>query len=315
MVKSTGIHHITAIVGHPQENVDFYAEVLGLRMIKKTVNFDDPETYHLYFGNDKGDPGTAMTFFSWPHAPRGKVGSGQVRVTRFAIPVGAIDFWLERLTRFGVDVAKETRFDEPYLAFSDPHGLMLELVESDREPLSRYETREVEQSVAIKGFYGAVLESLAPEKTARLLEKVFGLTRIQDDESFMRFQGEGAFGHTIDLIKRARTQGVMGVGTVHHIAFRNADDKAQGVFRERVMNEGYRVTPVIDRMYFHSIYFRDFGGILFEMATDGPGFTVDEPYETLGEALKLPPQHEHMRPSLNQSLIPIDATKHRGELR
>ncbi len=313
-MKTQGIHHITAIVGNPQENVAFYAGVLALRFIKQTVNFDDPETYHLYFGNESGAPGTAMTFFPWPNAYRGTIGGGQVGVTRFAVPRGALSFWRERLTSEGVVCKDKTRFNETVLAFSDPHGLRLELVEHEESPVSRYAYDGVDSTVAIKGFAGATLYSTAPEKTHRTLTDVLGFERVVEDDERIRYRASGPLGNTVDVIKKAASRGTMGVGTVHHIAYRAADDDAHAAFRSRVQESGLRVTPFIDRLYFRSIYFREYGDVLFEIATDDPGFTVDEPLEALGETLRLPPQHEHLREGLKGKLKPIDGKRFKGKI-
>ena len=313
-MKTQGIHHITAIVGDPQENVDFYAGVLAMRFIKQTVNFDDPETYHLYFGNESGDPGTAMTFFPWPKAYRGQIGGGQVGVTQFAVPEGALDFWRKRLASKGVAFEEKQRFDETAIAFTDPHGLRLELVErADGEP-SRYATDGVDSDVAIKGFAGATLYSTSPEKTNQTMIDVLGFEQTDEDDERVRFRAPGPLGSVVDVMKKAMSRGTMGVGTVHHIAYRAEDDDAHAAFRARVQESGFRVTPFIDRQYFRSIYFREYGEVLFEIATDEPGFTVDEPFETLGESLMLPPQHERLRNILKGSLKPIDVEKHRGRL-
>ncbi len=313
-MKTQGIHHITAIVGDPQENVDFYAGVLAMRFIKQTVNFDDPETYHLYFGNESGDPGTAMTFFPWPKAYRGQIGGGQVGVTQFAVPEGALDFWRKRLASKGVAFEEKQRFDETAIAFTDPHGLRLELVErADGEP-SRYATDGVDSDVAIKGFAGATLYSTSPEKTNQTMIDVLGFQQTDEDDERVRFRAPGPLGSVVDVMKKAMSRGTMGVGTVHHIAYRAEDDDAHAAFRARVQESGFRVTPFIDRQYFRSIYFREYGEVLFEIATDEPGFTVDEPFETLGESLMLPPQHERLRNILKGSLKPIDVEKHRGRL-
>ncbi|WP_339217310.1 ring-cleaving dioxygenase [Ornithinibacillus sp. FSL M8-0202] len=305
MKKTAGIHHITAIVGHPQENVDFYASVLGLRLVKKTINFDDPGTYHLYFGNDGGRPGSIITFFPWANAYQGKIGDGQVGVTSYAIPTGSMDFWEQRLAKFNITYTKSNRFQETYLAFDDVHGLKLELVEREDGEINNWTIGDITPDVAIKGFAGATLLSSQPEETARLLVDVMGLEKIGEENDLIRFQSHGSLGNIIDLKKTTTGKGQMGVGTVHHIAWRATDDADQLDWKKHVESNGYGVTPVRDRNYFNAIYFREHGEILFEIATDPPGFAHDESYETMGTALKLPSQYEMYREKLNDHLIPI----------
>lgn len=304
--QTMGIHHITAIVGHPQENVDFYAGVLGLRLVKKTVNFDDPGTYHFYFGNESGKPGTIITFFPWVGAYRGKIGGGQVGVTTYVVPTGAIPFWEERLAKFDVQTTKSERFGETYLQFEDPHGLKLELVERYEGDKNRWTFGGVTSDVAIKGFGGAMLYSTNAKKTAETLEHVMGLEVIGQEGDYIRFRSTADIGNTIDLNVNDIARGQMGVGTVHHIAWRASDDEDQLEWQRYVAQNGFAVTPVRDRNYFNAIYFREHGEILFEIATDPPGFAHDESEETMGEKLMLPPQYEHYREQLERSLIPIE---------
>ncbi|RDW16235.1 ring-cleaving dioxygenase [Oceanobacillus chungangensis] len=305
MKKTAGIHHITAIVGHPQENVDFYAGVLGLRLVKKTINFDDPGTYHLYFGNDGGKPGTIITFFPWANAYQGKIGGGQVGATTYSIPTGSLDFWERRLTKFNIKFEKTERFGEIYLQFADVHGLQLELVEREAGDNNNWTIGDVTPDVAIKGFGGAVLLSTNPEQTEKTLQDVMGLEKIGEEGDLIRFKSYGDIGNIIDLKATPISRGQMGVGTVHHIAWRAKDDADQLEWQSYVRNQGYGVTPVQDRNYFNAIYFREHGEILFEIATDPPGFAHDESYETMGTELKLPSQYEEYREQLNHSLIPI----------
>lgn len=306
MKKTAGIHHITAIVGHPQENVDFYAGVLGLRLVKKTVNFDDPGTYHLYFGNEGGKPGTIITFFPWVNAYQGKIGAGQVGVTSYLIPTGALPFWEERLKGFDITFSKEERFGETYLLFEDPHGLQLELVERDGGELNTREFGGITPAVAIKGFGGATLLSARPAQTAKTLEEVMGLEKVGEEGDLMRFRSYGDIGNTIDVKSTPLGRGQMGVGTVHHIAWRAKDDQDHLEWQEHVRNQGYGVTEVKDRNYFNALYFKEHGEILFEIATDPPGFAHDETPETMGEDLMLPEQYETHREQLTESLIPIE---------
>ncbi|AXI07730.1 ring-cleaving dioxygenase [Oceanobacillus zhaokaii] len=306
MKKTAGIHHITAIVGHPQENVDFYAGVLGLRLVKKTINFDDPGTYHLYFGNDGGKPGTIITFFPWANAYQGKIGGGQVGVTTYIIPVGSMDFWEKRLEEFNIEFNKSERFGEIYLEFADVHGLQLELVEREDGEQNNWTNGDVTPEVAIKGFGGAILLSTNPEKTGETLEAVMGLEKVGEEDDLIRFKSYGDIGNAIDVKRTPVGRGQMGVGTVHHIAWRAEDDEDQLEWQNYVSENGYKVTPVQDRNYFNAIYFREHGEILFEIATDPPGFAHDESYETMGQVLKLPSQYEQYREQLNKALIPIE---------
>ncbi|WP_439021876.1 ring-cleaving dioxygenase [Bacillus thuringiensis] len=304
--KTMGIHHITAIVGHPQENVDFYAGVLGLRLVKQTVNFDDPGTYHLYFGNEGGKPGTIITFFPWAGARQGIIGDGQVGITSYVVPKGAMEFWENRLEKFDVPYTKMARFGEQYVEFDDPHGLHIELVEREEGELNNWTFGEVTPEVAIKGFGGAVLLSAQPQKTVELLEHVMGLEKVGEEGEFVRFRSSADIGNIIDLKLSTIGRGQMGVGTVHHIAWRASDDADQLDWKEHVSRFGYHVTPVQDRNYFNAIYFREHGEILFEIATDPPGFAHDESLETMGEELKLPEQYEPHRKQIEQTLLPFE---------
>ena len=300
-----GIHHITAIVGHPQENVDFYAGVLGLRLVKQTVNFDDPGTYHLYFGDEGGKPGTIMTFFPWAGARQGVIGDGQVGVTSFVVPKGSFGFWKTRLESFKISFTEMDRFGEKYLEFDDPHGLHLEIVEREDGEANTWNFGGLTSEVAIKGFGGATLLSTQPDKTAELLEKGMGLELVAQEGDFSRFRSKAEIGNIIDLKQTPIGRGQLGVGTVHHIAWRAIDDQDQLDWQKYVTEYGYQVTPVQDRNYFHAIYFREHGEILFEIATDPPGFAHDESLETMGEKLMLPHQYEQFRDRIEQGLIPI----------
>ena len=304
--KTMGIHHITAIVGHPQENVDFYAGVLGLRLVKKTINFDDPGTYHLYFGDEGGKPGTIITFFPWANARQGKIGDGQVGVTSYVVPVGAMAFWESRLETFNISFRKTERFGEQYLEFTDPHGLYLEIVERAEGELNTRSFGGVTPDVAIKGFGGATLLSKQPEKTAELLEKVMGLERVGQESDLIRFRSTSDIGNIIDLKLTTVGSGEMGVGTVHHIAWRAKDDEDQLDWKKHVESFGYGVTSVRDRNYFNAIYFKEHGEILFEIATDPPGFAHDETQETMGEKLMLPEQYEAQREKIEQTVLPFE---------
>jgi len=303
---TAGIHHITAIVGHPQENVDFYAGILGLRLVKQTVNFDDPNTYHFYFGDADAKPGTIITFFPWPNAYQGIIGDGQVGLTTYVIPHDAMDFWEERLQRFGIISRKHLRFGETYLQFKDFHGLQLELVERSDGEVNTWEFDDITSQTAIKGFGGAVLFSSEPYRTTNVLENVMGLKKVAEEGDFIRFKSTGEIGNIVDVKMTSIGRGQMGVGTVHHIAWRAKDKIDQLEWQKLVRESGHGVTEVRDRNYFDAIYFRDYGGILHEIATDVPGFSHDETPETMGEKLMLPTEYEHMRENLEKNLIPFE---------
>ncbi|MCA0990466.1 ring-cleaving dioxygenase [Pseudalkalibacillus hwajinpoensis] len=313
MKHTTGIHHITAIVGNPQENVDFYSGVLGLRLVKKTVNFDDPGTYHLYFGNEEGAPGTIMTFFPWSNAHDGEIGSGQVGVTSFVVPTGSLPFWKKRLDKLNVENGEMTRFGEKVLAFDDPHGLHLELVEREEGEPNTWSFGGVSTKHAIKGFAGATLLTGKPNSTMTVLEEVLGFIRVAEEEDFVRFKSSASIGNTIDVKKTPMVSGRMGSGTVHHIAFRANDFNDHEEWRNLLDEKEYGPTPVVDRQYFNAIYFREEGGILFEIATDPPGFAKDEDPDEMGKKLLLPPWLEEKRPEIERVLEPANARVLEGD--
>ncbi len=304
--QSMGIHHITSFVGNAQANADFYAGLLGLRLVKKTINFDAPEVYHLYFGNEQGSPGTIVTFFPFEGGRKGRVGGGQVGYTTFAIPKGAMPFWEARLERFAVPFARVARFGERYIQFKDGDGLQLELVEREAGTLSAWSFGGVPVDLAIKGFGGAVLYSMAPERTMRLLEDVMGLERVAEESGLVRFRAAGDIGNIVDVNAAPMGRGYGGAGTVHHIAWRAHDRGDQEAWREHVEAAGYRSTPIVDRNYFTALYFREDGEILFEIATDPPGFVVDEPFEALGGKLMLPDWLEPRREEIQRGLPPFE---------
>lgn len=312
ILKTAGIHHITAFASDPQANVDFYASILGLRMVKKTINFDAPEVYHLYFGDEAGSPGTIITFFPWPKSRKGKVGGGQVGITTYIIPSGSMGFWEERLGRFGINTERAVRFGETYLQFKDNEGLLLELVEREEGKANQWAFGGITATEAIKGFGGAVLYSINPEQTAAVLEHVMGLAKVGEDAGYARFQSTGEIGNRIDVPLAAWPWGAGGAGTVHHIAWRAADDDEHVRWREQVAASGLQPTPVVDRQYFNAIYFREAGGILFEIATDPPGFAVDEPADTLGGKLMLPNWFEPQREQIEANLLPITVRELEG---
>ena len=303
----TGIHHITAIAGEPQRNLDFYTAVLGLRLVKLTVNFDDPGTYHFYFGAARGAPGSILTFFPWVSVPRGRAGTGQVAAVAFAVPAGSLGYWRERLSRHGAELA-DKRFGEEVLRFEDPDGLALEIVATvSAAGGAAWNGGSVDPRHAIAGFHSATLLEEGYENTAALLEKVMGLSAVATEGNRYRYRmGSGGPASTIDVVCAPDSRpGRLGAGTVHHIAWRTPNDAQQLAWRKRLVGDGYNVSPVMDRTYFHSIYYREPGGILFEIATDPPGFDVDESRDHLGEHLMLPPDVEPYRKSLERALPPL----------
>jgi glyoxalase family protein len=308
MTPLLGIHHVTAIAGDPSSNVAFYAGVLGLRLVKKTVNFDDPETYHLYFGDEVGHPGTIMTFFPWPGAMRGRHGVGQLTVTSFAVPPQALGYWSERLRSHGVTPERTEVLGEEVLAFEDPDGLQLEIVGvSNAARRAGWAGGPVPAEHAIRGFAQVTVAEEGYEATARLLTEIMGFRLAAESGNRFRYTiGEGAVGTRVDVVCTPDAPpGRIAAGTVHHVAFRVAGDAEQEQWRERLAERGINVTPVLDRQYFRSIYYREPGGVLFEIATDPPGFTVDEPIADLGTRLQLPPRLERARARIEAALPPL----------
>ena len=307
-LRIPGIHHVTAISGSAQHNVDFYADLLGLRTVKQTVNFEDPGTHHLYYGDRAGTPGTAMTFFPWEHAGRGGSGSGVVEATGFSVPPGSLEFWADRLRAAGGSPGEVAlRFDEESLRCEDSDGLVFELVAgpATREtPAGRPIHPDVPAEFAIHAFHGVLLDVVDPDPTAKLLTDVMGFEHVGEYDGRLRFRGnEQDVGSIVDL--RSAGSGAtarMGRGSVHHVAFRARNDEEQQSWRETLAAAGIPVTEVKDRCYFRSIYFREPGGVLFEIATDTPGFGVDESPTELGRSLKLPPWFEARREELEAGL-------------
>jgi glyoxalase family protein len=306
----SGIHHVTAIASDPQGTLDFYTRVLGLRLVKLTVNFDDPGTYHFYFGNASGAPGSILTFFPWPGARMGTVGNGQVTATAFAVRPEALSFWRDHLSARGIAVRDEVvRFGQRVLGFRDPDGMPLELVATAAAaPEEAWTGSAIPREHAICGFHSATLSEEGYERTAALLERVMGFRLVGSEGSRFRYaaQSEASSGAIVDLMCTPDARaGRLGAGTVHHIAWRTPDGVQQRSWRETLVEEGYNVSPVMDRMYFRSIYFREPGGVLFEIATDPPGFATDEPAERLGERLMLPAWLEPERQAVERRLPPL----------
>ncbi len=308
-----GIHHVTAIAGDPQQNVDFYSGFLGLRLVKLTVNYDDPGTYHLYFGDETGNPGTILTFFPWPNAPKGQKGTGQAVATSFSIPEASIEYWTNRLRAQKVSFkGPDERFEEKVISFSDPDGLSLELVSSGKGSGARpWERGQVLAEHAIRGFYHVTLSQQTSEDTAKLLTGAMGFHLSIKEGNRTRFEtGHGGPGAIVDLLEQpGQPRGLISVGTVHHVAWRTRSDEEQKEWRSVLTGAGLNVTPIIDRKYFHSIYYREPGGVLFEIATEPPGFTVDQSLEELGTRLMLPPWLEPDRREIEASLSPLNLPK------
>ena len=289
-----GLHHVTAITGHAQKNHDFYTDTLGLRMVKLTVNFDDPASYHLYYGDAVGSPGTIMTFFASESSFPGRIGAGQATVTSFAVPTGSLGYWKGRLENAGFPVKQLEVWGRPRLEFLDPDGLRLAMVE------------EGDGDTAIRGFAGVTLAQSNPAASHSLLTQTMGFRLEEESAERKLYRSETSW---LELLSDKGAPGRMGAGTVHHIAWRTPDDANQALWLETLENQGYRVSPIMDRNYFHSIYFREPGGVLFEIATDPPGFTVDQPLEELGKKLVLPawlePHREKIQRFLPKLKLPV----------
>ena len=300
-----GIHHITAVSGPPKVNYDFYTKVLGLRFTKKTINFDDPFTYHLYYGNYEATPGSSITFFPWQGVVQGRPSTGETTVTSYAVPKGALDFWKGHFSKNGVEsFTDEPRLGDRLILFKDSEGMKNELVESDGiDEIKPNPADGFPAEFAIRGFYGATLSLTDTGKTAELMQE-FGWKKKDKESGTTRFisDPENNLGSVIDLKKEPGLNGRFGRGSIHHIAFRVPDDNVQQEWREKLMKMGFSPPPVQNRQYFRSIYFREPGGVLFEIATDIPGFTKDEPLDSLGTELKLPPWHEKQRNEIERKL-------------
>jgi len=343
-----GIHHITAIARNPQRNIDFYSGLLGMRLVKLTVNFDDPTTYHLYYGDSVGHPGTILTFFPWSEAPTGHRGTGQVTAISFLIPSSSMSYWIDRLKRNGISfVGPSKRFSDEFVSFHDPDGLMLELISSPSSNDSRRRRQQqlqqtdnniwkespVSKEHAIRGFHSATLSEEGYERTSSLLADTMGFKLVAKDNKEDRFRfgiveknnsnpedsgadyssSSSSIGSFVDIVCQPEiSRGYIGIGTVHHIAWRATNDRHQIDLRKRIVQKAHlNPTPVIDRIYFHSVYFREPGGILFEIATDPPGFAIDEKPEDLGKQLKLPQWLESERGKLEQLLPPVKTSPER----
>jgi len=301
-----GLHHITAISNNAQRNYDFYTRVLGLRLVKKTVNFDDPGTYHFYYGNEEGTPGTILTFFPWEGIGQGYPGTGLATEISYSVSPGSLEFWEERLKKFEVPVKEKIeRFGATHLPFADPDGLALTLVvPTQTDPRKGWETIDIHSEDATKGFCQVTLTLRRMEKTAKVLTDIFGYRLLSQEANRYRFITDAiSTANIIDLLEEPDGEsGLNWAGTNHHIAFRVKNESTQMAFRERILENGLLPTHKIDRDYFYSVYFREPGGVLFEIATDNPGFTVDESLAELGTNLKLPDEFEPDRKMIEEAL-------------
>lgn len=312
--KTPGIHHVTCVAGDPQQNLDFWVETLGLRLVKRSINQDDPETYHFFFADAEGTPGTSMTFFPWEDLSQGRVGSGQVARTAFRVPEGSLDYWEDRFDKYGVEYDERLdRFGETVLPFRDPDGLPVELVAVSipaDDPTVPW-TEFVPEDAAIRGFHSVTLWVADPMPTESLLRSMgleaVGTEQAQGDVSGderTRFAANGPVGTYVDVLPTIEA-GRQGHGTVHHVAFQTPTDEDQQAMRSAVQSEGLRPTQRIDRHWFRSVYFRESNGVLFELATSGPGYDSDEPLDSLGERLVLPGQFEDRREGIEAALPDI----------
>ena len=301
-----GLHHITAIAGNAQQNFDFYTRILGLRLVKKTVNFDDPGTYHLYYGDESGAAGTILTFFPWEGIGQGTEGVGMATEIGYAVPEGSLDFWLERFKENKVVTGEiAQRFGETILPFKDPDGLSLSLIIPEKaDTRTPWETDTVKKEIATRGFHSTTLSLQKIDETAKVLTDIFGYSLVSQEGNRYRFITDTVeTASIVDILELP--DGIRGrnaAGTNHHVAFRVKDEAAQMEFREKILSKNLQITPKIDRDYFFSLYFREPGGVLFEIATENPGFTADEPLSELGTHLMLPHQHAHLRDDLEKIL-------------
>ena len=305
MNKILGLHHITAIASDAQRNYDFYNKTLGFRLVKKTVNFDDPTTYHFYFGNEVGTPGTVLTFFPWTGISKGRIGAGMATEIGYSVPKGSLEFWKARFEKLNIRFKAGEQFGEQYIDFQDPDGLRLKLIETkEKDEREVWETDEIKADVAIKGFHTVTLTLKNIKATADVLTEMFGYKQVEKESNLYRYQTDAVENAAIiDLLEIPQASpGINAGGTNHHIAFRVKDEETLMEFREKIVAKGLNITGKIDRDYFFSLYFREPGGVLFEIATDNPGFATDETVENLGSSLQLPTQHEPLRDKIEKAL-------------
>lgn len=308
----TGLHHVTINAGDPQENVDFYVGVLGMRLVKKTVNQDAPDTYHLFYADGAGTPGTELTFFPWRGMGAGRPGTGSISEVALAVSSASLDFWEARLASHGVVTERTQRFGEPVLTFDDPHGVALALSGTDDpRDFTPWADSAVAPAFQVRGLHAVRLTESSLEPTETFLERGLAFGLVGDEDGWRRYGvAGGGSGRLVEVrVVPNGSRAISGTGSVHHVAFRVADDAAEQRAREEVTAAGGHATPVIDRYWFKSVYFREPGGALFEIATDGPGFTIDEDAATLGEQLILPPFLEAHRAEIERMLQPVTAPR------
>lgn len=307
-VSPRGLHHVTAIASDPQANVDFYTTLLGLRLVKQTVNFDAPDSYHLYYGDAAGSPSSLLTFFPWPGVPRGRSGAGMMTATAFSVPGSSLGWWHERFRRLGVDVdAPRSRGTEEVLAFRDPDGMGVELVATAGDHRSGWDgVADIPAEHAVRGLHAVTLSEQQLDPSAAMLTELMGLTLDAEDGDRVRFgMADRGAGGLVDVLAGVQERGRQAGGTVHHVAFRAPDLETMTRWQGELLGCGVRVTQILDRQYFKSIYFREPGGVLFEIATDDPGFATDEPLLELGRHLRLPPWLEPSREQIAAALPPL----------
>jgi glyoxalase family protein len=307
-VQPHGLHHVTAIATDPQRNVEFYTRALGLRLVKQTVNFDAPDTYHLYYGDEKGSPSSLLTFFPWPDVPRGRQGAGMTTATAFSVPGSSLGWWYERFKQLGVDSDEpRSRDAEEVLTFRDPDGMIIDLIAAEGDARSGWDgVADIPAEHAVRGLHAITLSERQLDPSAGMLTELLGMSLTGEDGDRSRFgMAGGTSGALVDVFAGVRDRGLQAGGTVHHVAFRAPDLATMTLWRQELVARGVRVTEILDRQYFKSIYFREPGGVLFEIATDVPGFAVDEPLLELGRSLKLPPWLEPSREQIAASLPPL----------
>jgi glyoxalase family protein len=307
-VEPHGIHHVTAIARDPQSNVDFYTRALGLRLVKQTVNFDAPGSYHLYYGDAQGSPSSLLTFFPWPDVPKGRQGAGMTTTTAFSVPGTSLGWWHERLKSLQVDTdAPVSRDDEEVLTFRDPNGMVIDLVASDGDHRSGWDgVADIPAEHAVRGLHAVTLSERLLDPSAAMLTELLGMSVAQESVDRTRFgMAGGRSGALVDVAAGVRERGLQAGGTVHHVAFRAPDLETMTSWQQELLGRGVEVTQILDRQYFRSIYFREPGGVLFEIATDAPGFAVDEPLLELGRHLRLPPWLEPDREQIAAALPPL----------
>jgi glyoxalase family protein len=308
-VNPAGLHHVTAIASDPQKNVDFYTQALGLRLIKQTVNFDAPHIWHLYYGDEAGTPASILTFFPWPGVPKGKEGAGLTTATSFSVPAESIGFWKQRFAKLGIEAEQlQIRNGEEVLTVRDPDGMKLELVGTQGDVRSGWDgVASIPMEHAVRGLHSVTMEQDILDPTASMLTDLLGMELGAEDKNSAVFEMEGgSSGALVNVLAGVANRGMQAGGTVHHVAFRAPDLETMSLWQQELSSNGVQVTQIMDRQYFKSIYFREPGGVLFEIATDTPGFDIDEPLLELGKKLKLPPWLEPTREQIAATLTPIE---------